>query len=137
MFDLTKEQIRKAKDQYKWQKWYSSTRKDKLGNPIGWELTFESWITVWIESGHYFERGNYKGQYVMARFNDIGPYSLDNIKIITADENKSEGNKGKIISQEHRDQLKAARAKQVITDEHRETYRQAQLKRWAKYRQTF
>ena len=38
--------------------------------------------------------GDKKGQYVMARFNDTGPYALDNIKCITAEENHIEANKG-------------------------------------------
>ncbi|MDE2589220.1 MAG: hypothetical protein KGL95_06100 [Patescibacteria group bacterium] len=36
----------------------------------------------------------------MARFNDTGPYALGNVKIITNSENLSEGNLGKIVSEE-------------------------------------
>jgi hypothetical protein len=54
---------------------------------IDWQLTFEQWFGWWLESGHYHERGRLKDQYVMARFGDTGPYSLDNIMCIPNKEN--------------------------------------------------
>ncbi len=60
---------------------------------VPFELTFEEWYNWWLSTGHYHERGKKKGQYVMARFNDDGAYSLDNIKCILHSENVSEGYK--------------------------------------------
>ncbi len=51
-------------------------------------LTFEEWLRIWVDSGHYHERGFRNGQYVMSRFGDKGPYSIDNVKIILAEENR-------------------------------------------------
>ena len=58
-------------------------------------LTFEEWWKIWEDSGYWHERGHRKGQYVMARFGDKGPYATWNVKIITNRENSKEGNIGK------------------------------------------
>lgn len=57
---------------------------------IGFELAFEHWLKIWLDSGHLAERGNKRGQYCMARFGDKGPYAVGNVKIITMEENRSE-----------------------------------------------
>ena len=57
---------------------------------IPWKLTFEEWWEIWEKSGHWAERGIKKGQYVMARFGDVGPYSTTNVRICTAEENHEE-----------------------------------------------
>ena len=54
---------------------------------IGWKLTFGEWSKIWLDSGHLFDRGNKRGQYVMGRFGDVGPYAVGNVKIITNQEN--------------------------------------------------
>lgn len=56
-------------------------RKDRLGNPIEFRLTFTEWKRIWDESGHAHERGRGKGKYCMARFDDLGHYEVGNIKI--------------------------------------------------------
>jgi len=66
---------------------------DKRG--IEWLFTFETWWKMWEESGKWELRGNKHGQYCMARFNDIGPYSPDNVEIMLATQNSTDGNKGK------------------------------------------
>lgn len=55
-------------------------------------LTFEEWLEIWVDSGHLYERGCRRGQYVMARFGDQGPYDIDNVKIIPNSENMRERN---------------------------------------------
>ena len=62
---------------------------------IAFELTFEEWLNIWLDSGHLAERGTHRGQYCMARFGDKGPYAVENIKIITCTENVKEGMIGK------------------------------------------
>lgn len=54
-------------------------------------LTFEEWWKIWSDSGHYHERGQHRGQYVMARIGDKGPYAVGNVKIVKHEENDSEG----------------------------------------------
>lgn len=45
---------------------------------IGWELTFDQWLTWWGEDIH--RRGNGHGDLQMQRIADAGPYALDNIR---------------------------------------------------------
>ena len=68
---------------------------------IGFELTFDQWLKIWLDSGHLAERGNHKGQYGMARFEDKGPYAVGNVKIITTEENLRERKK-QVFSDERR-----------------------------------
>ena len=53
-------------------------------------LTLEEWLSIWESSGHLGERGVGKGQYVMARNGDKGPYAVGNVKIITTGDNARE-----------------------------------------------
>jgi hypothetical protein len=64
---------------------------------IPFEISFPEWMNVWISSGHWNERGRKGHQYVMARYGDTGPYTVDNVTIITFKQNASESNhlKGK------------------------------------------
>ena len=57
---------------------------------IAWDFTFEDWMAVWTESGHFAERGRNKGQYVMARNGDTGPYARGNVSIILHSRNMSD-----------------------------------------------
>jgi hypothetical protein len=52
---------------------------------IEWHFTFESWLEWWGED--IVNRGPYKGQLVMARYNDIGPYHPDNVYKSTTSDN--------------------------------------------------
>ncbi len=49
-------------------------------------LSFEDWLHIWTTSGHYHERS--PTGYVMARKGDVGPYSVENVYITTAAQNK-------------------------------------------------
>jgi hypothetical protein len=72
---------------------FRSHQHQAVGRSIEFLFTFEEWV-VWWESqlGLKWQalRGNRKGQYVMARNGDIGPYAPWNVKCITQDENASE-----------------------------------------------
>lgn len=57
---------------------------------IGFALTFSEWWKIWLDSGHWEERGCKKEQYVMARNNDNGPYMIGNVKIIKCERNIAE-----------------------------------------------
>lgn len=65
-------------------------RIDRIGNPIEFKLTFEEWITIWLDSGHWFERGRGAGKYVMSRRDDIGNYEVGNVFIQTFNNNSRE-----------------------------------------------
>lgn len=74
---------------------YSNHRLRAKYRNIDWEFTYETWIRMWIDSGHYLDRGCKRGNYCMARKGpDIGPYSPDNVIIQLSTENNSDGHKG-------------------------------------------
>lgn len=51
-------------------------------------FTYEQWLEVW--ENKITQRGHGKGKYCMARNNDTGPYSIDNVKIVLFEENNRE-----------------------------------------------
>ena len=57
---------------------------------IPFELTFDEWLHIWIESGHYNNKGTKRGQYVMSRYGDLGGYTIGNVHIQTVGENTKE-----------------------------------------------
>ena|SRR5215831_4363505 len=57
---------------------------------IPWHFTYESWWDWWeakLGPLWYHKRGRRKGQYVMARKGDAGPYSPENVECITVTTN--------------------------------------------------
>lgn len=54
---------------------------------IGWELEYWEWRQIWDDSGHLHERGTRKGEWVMSRKGDKGPYSFANVRIVRAETN--------------------------------------------------
>lgn len=69
---------------------YENHRKRALRAGIEFTLSFGEWLAIWKASGKLAERGQRRGQYVMARYGDKGPYSIENVKIITCTENIKE-----------------------------------------------
>jgi|SRR6188472_2718416 hypothetical protein len=68
-------------------------------------LTFDEWCTIWRESGKFTERGHCKGQYVMARTGDAGPYAVGNVRIATVSDNHAEAWELKPDRHRHRRKL--------------------------------
>ena len=62
---------------------------------IEFKLTFDEWWSIWEQSGKYEQRGCRKGQYVMSRVNDTGPYEVGNVFIQTCGGNNSDAHKGR------------------------------------------
>jgi len=132
-------------------------RKDRLGNPIEFRLTFTEWKQIWEESGHADERGTRLGQYCMARFDDLGHYEVGNVKIQLSSENFREaalrghachdkGKKRGPLSEAVKNKIKEARVgmawstksareddgrKRPLTEEHKQKMREY----WDKKRQ--
>lgn len=79
--------IRTEYDKYLGHAHRTRTRKDRLGNKILFLLTFEDWKQIWDESGQAENRGTRRGQYCMARFDDLGHYEVGNVKIQLSSEN--------------------------------------------------
>lgn len=69
---------------------FVSQKRNAGERGIAWEFKLWDWWSVWQASGKWDRRG--RGGFVMARFGDKGPYSKDNVKIITNAENASEAN---------------------------------------------
>lgn len=77
-----------------WDSYYKHKQSANMRG-IPFLLTFDEWCVLWSNSGKFAERGRRKGQYVMARHGDVGPYAVDNVKIVTCGENVSEAHLGK------------------------------------------
>lgn len=76
------------KKQYHWQLQKARSRD------IDFLLSYNEWLTWWKNTGFLSQRGRKRGQYVMARFEDKGPYALDNIYCCKTEENLQFANKG-------------------------------------------
>lgn len=69
---------------------FHTQRLNALNRGIAWELTLEEWWAVWMESGKWEQRGRRKGNYVMSRPGDTGPYAVWNVSIVTNQQNGRE-----------------------------------------------
>lgn len=86
---LTQDRLRKLRDDWNVQRWNAKVRD------IAFELSFSEWLGIWLASGKLLRRGRGRGQYVMARHHDTGPYAIGNIAIILATENVAVVRRGK------------------------------------------
>ena len=69
---------------------YSTQKSAAKIRGIAWLLTFEEWLEIWEQSGNLHLRGPKIGQYCMARYGDVGPYAVGNVRIILSSENHIE-----------------------------------------------
>jgi hypothetical protein len=54
---------------------------------IAFLMSFDDWLAMWVASGHLHERGCRRGQYVMARIDDLGAYEVANVYITQSGQN--------------------------------------------------
>ncbi len=66
---------------------YHTQKQQAKVRGIEWLFTFDTWLDVWDASGKLAERGPGRLQYCMARTNDAGPYSPENVRITTGEDN--------------------------------------------------
>ena len=128
---FTPERITDLKGKYKWQKWDRKRRVDRNGDPIGWEFTFDTWLDTWVKSGHLENRGTHTGQYVMARRDDIGPYSPDNVDIILASDNIRYKFTYWNMSDEQRKHLSDIQKNKKASDATKQKMSESHKQRWA------
>ena len=81
---MINEEIKKSKAKFSTHKAGAKSRN------IPFNFTFDEWYSFWLQSGYWHNRGNKKGQYVMSRYNDVGPYEIGNVFIQTAEDNHSQ-----------------------------------------------
>lgn len=67
---------------------YKAQRQQAKERGVEWKFTFEDWCELWQDSGHWAERG--PTGFVMCRYGDIGPYSIDNVYIAHHLQNKKD-----------------------------------------------
>jgi hypothetical protein len=65
---------------------YRYQQRNARARNIGWSFTVYTWWCIWQESGKWDERGRGFG-YCMARKNDVGIYSPENVYICTGSQN--------------------------------------------------
>jgi len=74
---------------------YNSQKQTAKQRKIEFNLSFEEWYNWWLDNGidrNYAQPFN-KDTLCMCRYNDIGPYSLDNIYCDTLSSNMTTSNK--------------------------------------------
>ena len=84
---LTQEEISLIRKRYHMLRSNARRMARLSGNPIEFKLTIDEWYTFWKNSGHYEEMGTARGQYVLARKDLSQDYTIDNIEVITINEN--------------------------------------------------
>lgn len=67
-------------------------RANAKNRGISWGLTFEQWRDWWLATGHVDARGRERGQWVMGRPFDSGPYELGNLLCLRAEDNVRQQN---------------------------------------------
>jgi hypothetical protein len=98
---------------------YMQHRRDAKARGIGFLLSFEDWLAIWVASGKLDLRGTKKGQYCMARYGDVGPYALGNVRVILHSQNVKEICRGS-LTLEHRAKIGAANATKVRSQQFRD-----------------
>lgn len=99
--------IKEAKQRYR------EHKNNARGRKIDFIISFDEWYKIWFDSGKWSQRGNKAGCYVMGRFGDVGPYSVNNVRIISFEQNNSEGHDSNPRSAEQRAKNGKAGAKKV------------------------
>ena len=105
---------------------YIQQKSNAKRRGIPFLLTFEDWWAIWQASGKWEQRGKLAGQYVMARYGDVGPYASGNVRICTSGANQQEHHFGKIASSETRKRISQLHRGKVVSSETREKLAEAQ-----------
>jgi hypothetical protein len=113
----TKDPFRKA---------YTQQRGNVRQRGLEMRLTFEEWKQIWLDSGRWEQRGRGADKYCMMRKGDQGHYEADNVFIGTNSQNLSEGNLGKLDSEQtkrRKSEALAGKPKPWIRGEHNPMHR--------------
>ena len=66
---------------------YMEQKRNAERRLVEWKFSLPEWWAVWEKSGKFEQRGRGRGNYVMARLGDRGPYSTENVYIAEFCEN--------------------------------------------------
>lgn len=72
-----------------WEAYQSQARKARRRG-VGFTISFEEWRAWWLVDDRWSNRGLKRGQFVMARKGDAGPYDLSNIYLATSEQNQAD-----------------------------------------------
>jgi len=81
---------------------YTQQKSNAKQRGIDFEISLEDWKGIWVASGKWDDRGRGANKYCMSRFGDKGEYVAGNVFIQLGKHNVSEGNLGKLDSDETR-----------------------------------
>lgn len=70
---------------------YGDQKRNAKRRGHTFDLTFAEWQWLWLSSGHWEKRGTGKGQYVMSRKGDKGPYAVGNVFFQRTEDNVAQG----------------------------------------------
>lgn len=76
---------------------YAKHKENARRRGVDFLLSFDEWWSLWEKSGHYRQRGNRNGRYVMSRMNDVGPYAVGNVFIATFSSNVCDRNRSVVV----------------------------------------
>lgn len=93
--ELTAEELNHMRSKYNIKTKFTKRRKDRTGLQLEMKLTFDEWLAIWLESGKLLQMGRRKGQYCMARKNDLGHYQIGNVYIQLTSENARDAKLGR------------------------------------------
>ena len=85
---------------------YWAQKQNARRRGIDFEFTYDTWISWWGDD--IALRGKGRDKLVMARKGDTGSYHPDNVVKMLNQDNVSQGNQNKIISDEYRKKLSIA-----------------------------
>lgn len=69
---------------------FNNMRSRARQRSIEFRMSYEEWLKVWQDSGHFHERGRGGKNYVMARHGDKGAYEVGNVYICTGRQNAAD-----------------------------------------------
>ena len=104
------------KTDYKERHKYACHKSKAKARGIEFNLTYEEWWSIWQKSGQWENRGCKRGQYVMSRYNDVGPYAVGNVFIQLQEENRREAMVGKPATYVRTPEQRLAQIKRLNPD---------------------
>ncbi len=88
-------------------KLYTQQKSNAKQRGVEFRLTLEEWKQIWLDSGKWEQRGRGADKYCMCRIGDTGAYEVGNVFIALNTSNLSEGNLGRVLTDEHKAKIAA------------------------------